>query len=123
MSSTSPTPIVGNAVVICIDAQKGFFSTGMPSPPRNTAMSDILARVDNIRTVVDGAREHGVRVIFVQEFHKPDRRVIGRELDGFEEMYCVERCKRHRTCRRSQTSTRRISHPQASILGFLWNRT
>jgi biuret amidohydrolase len=39
---------------------------------------------------VKAARECGVPIIFFQEAHRPDLADFGRELDGFEEVHCLE---------------------------------
>ena len=42
------------------------------------------------RIAIDKARLHGIPVIFIQEVHRPDLVDFGRELDGSEEIHCLE---------------------------------
>jgi nicotinamidase-related amidase len=42
------------------------------------------------RTLVAAAREAQIPVIFIQEVHRPDHVDFGRELDGAEDVHCIE---------------------------------
>jgi nicotinamidase-related amidase len=42
------------------------------------------------RLAIDKAREKKIPVIFVQEVHRPDLVDFGRELDGDEDVHCLE---------------------------------
>jgi nicotinamidase-related amidase len=47
-------------------------------------------RMAKSRTVIDRARELDIPVIFIQEVHRPDLVDFGRELDGSEDIHCLE---------------------------------
>ncbi|PZX13468.1 nicotinamidase-related amidase [Palleronia aestuarii] len=79
-------PIVGRAVLIVIDIQKGAFlgaeENGIPMMP---------AYVENMhraRRVIDAARAAGLPLVFLQEHHRRDMVDYGRELDGAEGVHC-----------------------------------
>ncbi len=80
--------IVGQPVLIVVDIQKGAFldrvNAGIPTM---TGFSDNQARA---RTVVDAAHDTGIPVIFFQEIHRRDMIDYGRELDGSEDIHCLE---------------------------------
>ncbi|MEM6663919.1 MAG: isochorismatase family cysteine hydrolase [Pseudomonadota bacterium] len=81
----------GRAVLIVIDIQKGTFLA--PDDAENRAiphMPDYAARMLTARTLIDAARARGIPVVFIQEAHRPDLVDFGRELDGAEDIYCVE---------------------------------
>ena len=42
------------------------------------------------KTASDGARASGILVIFIQEVHRPNLVDFGRELDGDEDVHCLE---------------------------------
>ncbi|WP_062519920.1 cysteine hydrolase family protein [Demequina silvatica] len=81
--------VVGNAVLVVVDIQGGgqpsSFGADKPGympgrPERNAKAVDMVARF----------RAKGVPVVFIQEVHKPSLIDIGRELDGNENVHCVE---------------------------------
>lgn len=85
-----PQPmIVGRPVLLVIDIQKGCF---LPRRATTTLdlMDDSATRYARARLVVDAARAAGVPVVFVQEAHRRDRIDFGRELDGAENIHCLE---------------------------------
>lgn len=47
-------------------------------------------RMQASRALVDAAHEGGVPVVFVQEVHRPDGVDFGRELDGDEDVHCLD---------------------------------
>ena len=47
-------------------------------------------RMASARIAIDKARERGIPVIFIQEVHRPDMVDFGRELDGDEDVHCLE---------------------------------
>ncbi len=53
-------------------------------------MPGYAARMAKARVAIDRAREKGIPVIFIQEVHRPDLVDFGRELDGEEEIHCLE---------------------------------
>ncbi|MDA8747635.1 cysteine hydrolase [Litoreibacter sp.] len=47
-------------------------------------------RMLRARVAIDAAREAGIPVVFIQEVHRPDLIDFGRELDGDEDVHCLE---------------------------------
>lgn len=76
--------IVGQPVVIVVDMQKGGADSGIPY------MGGEEERIPRAVKNVDAARRAGVPVIFFQEVHRPSLVDIGRELDGVEDVHCVD---------------------------------
>ncbi len=80
--------IVGKPVLVVIDMQRSgglsFAEAGM------TTMPGFADRVARIRRMVDAARAASVPIIFFAELHRPDHVDFGRELDGDEDVHCVE---------------------------------
>jgi len=81
--------LVGKPVVLVIDIQKGAFFAPPPGG-RLPLLPDFAERFHRARTVVDAARRNNVPVIFFQEAHRPNLVDFGRELDGTEDIHCVE---------------------------------
>ncbi|MGA9252782.1 MAG: cysteine hydrolase [Roseobacter sp.] len=79
--------LVGNTVLMVIDIQKGAFidvDGGIPHMPGYTE------NMTRARRVVDAAHDAGIPVIFFQEIHRRDLIDYGRELDGSEDIHCLE---------------------------------
>ena len=80
--------IEGRAALIVIDIQAGAFvekdERAIPHMP------DYAERMALAKTAIDGARASGIPVIFIQEVHRPDLVDFGRELDGDEDVHCLE---------------------------------
>jgi len=53
-------------------------------------MPDYADRMADAKRAIDAAREQGIPVIFIQEVHRPDLIDFGRELDGDEDIHCLE---------------------------------
>lgn len=53
-------------------------------------MPDYAERMARARVAIDKARDTGIPVIFFQEVHRPDLVDFGRELDGSEDIHCLE---------------------------------
>lgn len=79
--------LVGNTVLLVIDIQKGAFLEGDGGIPHMDGYRENMQRA---RSVVDAAHEAGIPVVFVQEIHRRDRIDYGRELDGSEDIHCME---------------------------------
>jgi biuret amidohydrolase len=83
-----PPLLVGRAALVMIDFQRDMYlpdsEGGIPR------MGGVEQRVPRARALVDAARKHGVPVIFIQEVHRPDLIDFGRELDGQEDVHCIE---------------------------------
>lgn len=84
-----PNLIEGNAALIVIDIQASTFIDD--SVERSIAnMPGYRARMEAARDLVDAAHDTGVPVIFIQEIHRADGIDFGRELDGDEDIHCLE---------------------------------
>ncbi|MCC2978309.1 cysteine hydrolase [Sphingomonas sp. PL-96] len=85
-----PKPlIVGRPVLVVIDVQKGSFADWEESE-RLPMLPDRVERMYRVRSVVDAARAAGVPVIFFKEEHRANLVDFGRELDGTENIHCLE---------------------------------
>ena len=85
---TRPDLIEGRPALIVIDIQaETFFDRTDEAIP---TMPDYADRMLKARTVIDKARESEIPVIFIQEVHRPDLVDFGRELDGSEDVHCIE---------------------------------
>jgi nicotinamidase-related amidase len=80
--------IEGKAALIVIDIQGDLFvDRGEEAIP---CMDGFDERVAKSAELIAKAREHEIPVIFIQEVHRPDLSDFGRELDGAEEVHCLE---------------------------------
>ena len=82
--------IEGRPALIVIDIQKGTFIDRSTEGRAIDHMPDYADRMLLTRKAIDKARECGIPVIFIQEVHRPDHVDFGRELDGDEDVHCVE---------------------------------
>lgn len=81
--------IEGRAALIVIDIQKSTFIDD--SDDRSIPnMPEFKDRMLETRKAVDAAHEAGVPVIFIQEIHRADGVDFGRELDGSEDVHCLD---------------------------------
>ncbi len=81
--------IEGRAALIVIDIQKSTFidhsdNRAIPNMP------GFKERMLETRKAVDAAHDAGVPVIFIQEIHRADGIDFGRELDGSEDVHCLD---------------------------------
>lgn len=74
-------------VMLSVDMQ-GDFET--PPEQRPIAQEGGLEALKNMRILVDAVRKANMPIIFLQEVHRPDLVDIGRELDGDEDVHCIE---------------------------------
>lgn len=92
MANPNKTPralIEGRAALIVIDIQAStFIDTSDVRSIDN--MPGYRDRMLQARTAIDKAREVGIPVIFIQEVHHPSMVDFGRELDGDEDVHCLE---------------------------------
>jgi len=79
--------IVGNAALLVIDIQKSAFMDEKAGIP---VMDGYRENMERARSVVDAAHDSGIPVIFIQEIHRRDMVDYGRELDGSEDIHCME---------------------------------
>jgi nicotinamidase-related amidase len=81
--------IVGKPALIMVDFQRG--GPYVPGTENGISHMDFAEERRRIaRTLVAAAREAHIPVIFIQEVHRPDHVDFGRELDGAEDVHCVE---------------------------------
>ena len=81
-----PELLVGQPVLVSIDNQMAGYNT-------NYAIAQMGGYAERVRLAVElvrAARENGIPVVFVQERHARTHVDFGRELDGDEEVHCVE---------------------------------
>ena len=80
--------IEGRPALIVIDIQaETFYDRADEAIP---TMPDYAERMLKARSVIDKARGNNIPVIFIQEVHRPDLVDFGRELDGSEDIHCIE---------------------------------
>lgn len=81
--------IEGKAALIVIDIQASTFIND--SKKRSIPnMPGFKERMLKARTAIDKARECDIPVIFIQEIHRKNMIDFGRELDGSEDVHCLD---------------------------------
>ncbi len=92
MTQPDPKPralIEGRPVLVVIDIQASTFRDD--SADRAIAnMPGYRDRMLLARRAIDHARDCAIPVVFIQEVHRPDLVDFGRELDGDEDVHCLE---------------------------------
>ncbi len=81
--------IEGRPALVVIDIQAGTFIDSSEVRAIDH-MPGYRTRMLHARQAIDAARAAGIPVIFIQEAHRPDHVDFGRELDGDEDVHCVE---------------------------------
>ena len=81
--------IEGNPALIVIDIQASTFIDNSAIRSIDN-MPGYKERMLEARTAIDQARRSDIPVIFIQEVHRPDGIDFGRELDGDEDVHCLE---------------------------------
>lgn len=79
--------LVGQPVLLVIDIQKSAFMDHKAGIP---VMPGYRANMERAKKVVDAAHDAAIPVIFFQEIHRRDMIDYGRELDGTEDIHCLE---------------------------------
>ena len=80
--------IEGRPALVVVDIQAGTF---VEKENRAIAhMPGYAGRMTKARVAIDRARTRGIPVIFIQEVHRPNLVDFGRELDGSEDIHCLE---------------------------------
>src|SRR5579875_567004 len=80
--------IVGKPALIVVDIQRGGALPGKQSGiPHMDGAAERIARAEQL---VAAARAAGIAVIFFQEVHRRNGVDFGRELDGSEDVHCLE---------------------------------
>ncbi|MCP4432243.1 MAG: cysteine hydrolase, partial [Gammaproteobacteria bacterium] len=80
--------IEGNPALIVIDIQAETFDDR--ADEAIPTMSDYADRMLKAHELIDKARARDIPVIFIQEVHRPNLVDFGRELDGSEDIHCIE---------------------------------
>ncbi|MBX2882331.1 MAG: cysteine hydrolase [Granulosicoccus sp.] len=80
--------IEGRPAVIVIDIQAETFEDR--ADEAIPTMAGYADRMTRARSLIDKARDAEIPVIFIQEVHRPDLVDFGRELDGSEDVHCIE---------------------------------
>ncbi|MEM7067865.1 MAG: cysteine hydrolase [Pseudomonadota bacterium] len=81
--------IEGRPAILVIDIQASTFIDD--SEERSIPnMAGYKERMLECRSLIDKAREFELPVIFIQEVHHPSKVDFGRELDGSEDIHCLE---------------------------------
>ena len=81
--------IEGRAALLVIDIQASTFIDDSAIRSIDN-MPGYKERMLLARQVIDQARANDIPVIFIQEVHRPDGIDFGRELDGDEDVHCLE---------------------------------
>jgi len=81
--------IEGRAALIVIDIQAGTFSD-QRAVRAIDHMENYAGRMQLARTAIDKARDCNIPVIFIQEIHRANLVDFGRELDGDEDVHCLD---------------------------------
>lgn len=81
--------IEGRAALIVIDIQASTFIDNSEIRSIDN-MPDYKDRMLQARTAIDAARAADIPVVFIQEVHHPSLVDFGRELDGDEDIHCLE---------------------------------
>ncbi len=81
--------IEGKPALIVIDIQKSTFIDDSEVRSIDN-MPGYRDRMIAARDLVDAAHENDIPVIFIQEIHRADLIDFGRELDGDEDVHCLE---------------------------------
>jgi nicotinamidase-related amidase len=80
--------LVGNPALIVVDIQRGSAAPGAESGiPHMPGALDRIARAERL---LAAARAAGLPVIFFQEVHRRSGVDFGRELDGTEDIHCLD---------------------------------
>lgn len=89
LSANKRDLIEGRPALIVIDIQAGTFSddSAVRAIDHMPGYKDRMALA---RAAIDKARACNIPVIFIQEVHRPDMVDFGRELDGSEDVHCLE---------------------------------
>jgi nicotinamidase-related amidase len=89
LNPTSRALIEGRAALIVIDIQASTFQDRSETRAIDN-MPDYAARMLKAREAIDCARANNIPVIFIQEIHRANLIDFGRELDGDEDVHCLD---------------------------------
>jgi nicotinamidase-related amidase len=82
--------IVGQPVLVVVDFQKGTDEDVSAAEFGMEVMPGASARIARAERILAAAREAGIPVVFFQEVHRPSGIDFGRELDGAEDVHCID---------------------------------
>lgn len=82
--------IEGKAALIVIDIQASAFVPISNDERAIPHMPDYETRMLKARKVIDTARDNDIPVVFIQEIHRANLIDFGRELDGDEDIHCLD---------------------------------
>jgi nicotinamidase-related amidase len=82
--------IVGRPVLVVVDFQKGADDDMTAADVGIEIMPGGAARIARAERILAAARAAAIPVVFFQEVHRPSGIDFGRELDGNEEVHCVD---------------------------------
>lgn len=82
--------IEGQPVLVVIDIQVSSFAETDCDNSSIPHMPGYARHMGKARCAIDTARKCNVPVVFIQEVHRPDLVDFGRELDGSEDVHCLE---------------------------------
>jgi len=88
-NATARNLIEGKPALIVIDIQASTFIDNSAERSIDN-MPGYKERMEQARHAIDAARAAHIPVIFVQEVHHPSGVDFGRELDGDEDVHCIE---------------------------------
>ncbi len=90
ISKSQRNLIEGKAALIVIDIQASTFAPIADADRAIPHMADYDTRMARARDVIDTARACDIPVIFIQEIHRANLVDFGRELDGVEDVHCLD---------------------------------
>jgi len=89
-SRTARNLIEGKAALVVIDIQASCFVEKPDGERSIPHMPDYDIRMLGARAVIDKARDCNIPIIFIQEIHRANLVDFGRELDGVEDVHCLD---------------------------------
>lgn len=78
---------IGKTALVIIDAQKEGL---LPPEQQPIPLFDVATAVSTIEKVLQAARKTNIPVIHFQEIHRKEMVDYGRELEGTEDVHCLE---------------------------------
>ena len=111
--------IEGRAALIVIDIQASTFIDHSDMRAIDN-MAGYTQRMELSRKAIDTARAHDIPVVFIQEVHRPDLIDFGRELDGDEDVHCLEGDPGTEIAANEMgVFANRLSHQETTLFGVL----
>lgn len=82
--------LVGKAAIVVVDIFESDFSVEREFSDGIPSMPDNADRMKKAAEFVKKGREAGLPIIVIHEIHRPDLVDFGRELDGSEDVHCIQ---------------------------------